>query len=230
MKIKDLDAPSLGRRLEKLERVHRRIKFLVGLVLMALGGLLLMGQRSSPRVIEAERFVLRDSLGATRATLMSVQDGSVGLTLFDRFGVPLTVLVLYADGSSSLTFRNTQGKNLLMLSSGAVGGPRVRLCDQTGQPRLVLSLGTGNTPSFELLDARGVPRTEPSIDRDTYPGLQLSDASGDDRALIFVADDGSPTLIFTGPKWYHQATLAILEGRPVFTLNDIIGREEFRAP
>src|SRR5947209_2638565 len=58
------------RRLDHLERAHRRLKLIGAMVLIALAGITVMGQGPSrPRTIEAETFIVRDRAGTARAAL-----------------------------------------------------------------------------------------------------------------------------------------------------------------
>ncbi|MFQ5850780.1 MAG: hypothetical protein ACE5JU_09360, partial [Candidatus Binatia bacterium] len=57
---------NLVRRLERLEREDRRLKLAGALVLLGIAAMVVMGQtraREAAKVIEAERFLLRDISG-----------------------------------------------------------------------------------------------------------------------------------------------------------------------
>jgi len=54
------------------------------------------------RVVEAERFVLKDASGRTRVELTVLGDGSPTLGLFDRNGLPRALLGLAPDGTPAL--------------------------------------------------------------------------------------------------------------------------------
>jgi hypothetical protein len=62
-------------RVERLERQNRRLK-LVGLgIALCVGILLAMGAAKTPRTIEAEKIVLRDSRGRARVTISTPEFG-----------------------------------------------------------------------------------------------------------------------------------------------------------
>ena len=56
-------------RLERLEKQNRRIKQIGALALILIASVLLMGQASSKRTVEANQFMLKDTSGRLRATL-----------------------------------------------------------------------------------------------------------------------------------------------------------------
>ena len=82
------DYQALMGRLEKLETQNLRLKR-VGFAILVLGGIaLLMGQAKPGQIaqlVEAERFVLRDANGKTRADL-GFEEGAPSLALFDGQG------------------------------------------------------------------------------------------------------------------------------------------------
>jgi len=59
----------LHARLDALETQNRRLKFIVGAAIFAVGSLGLMGLTKPHRSMEAEQFVLRDSQGRVRITI-----------------------------------------------------------------------------------------------------------------------------------------------------------------
>ena len=62
-----LDTPT--QRLDRLERENRRLKFAGAILLLALAAVGAMGQvlpKAVPKVVEAERFLLRDARGRVR--------------------------------------------------------------------------------------------------------------------------------------------------------------------
>ncbi len=96
----ELEIETLARRLDRVERENRRLKR-AGIVAVAvIAAVVLMGQATGSKVakvVEAERFVVRDASGNTRAVLGSTvlettQTGAVekrppsSLVLFDKEG------------------------------------------------------------------------------------------------------------------------------------------------
>jgi mono/diheme cytochrome c family protein len=114
-----------------------------GGAILALGGIaLVMGQakphQQVPRVVEAERFVLRDSGGKVRAELACPDDRPC-LCLLDEKGNCRTRLALLGDGSAV-----------------------VSLYDADGTGRVVLRVQPGGEPSLDLVDKQGKARPAPA--------------------------------------------------------------------
>ena len=82
----------IGQRLSHLERENRRFKYGGVLLLIVIAALIMMGQAKPSKVakvIEAERFVLKDDEGKVRATLgfdKSEFSAKMGFTLYDKSG------------------------------------------------------------------------------------------------------------------------------------------------
>ncbi len=80
---------NLLRRLDRLERQNRRFKLAGSLMLIGFAALVLMGQAKPSnvaKVIEAEKFILRNTDGKTRGVLLISDDGNPALALFDKNG------------------------------------------------------------------------------------------------------------------------------------------------
>ena len=99
----------LAGRLERLERQNRRLRLGALGVLLAVGALVLMGASASPKVIEAERFVLVDEEGRQRAVLETSAWASA-LSLYDGAGNRGVTLRL-----GGLAFVDQRGRDQLTL-------------------------------------------------------------------------------------------------------------------
>ncbi len=78
------DSDTLTQRLDRLERENRRLKLAGAFLVLALVAVGAMGQvlpKAVPKVVEAERFVLRDPGGKIVATLGTEGPGTPSLTL-----------------------------------------------------------------------------------------------------------------------------------------------------
>jgi hypothetical protein len=75
-----------------------------------------MDQFLTPKVVEAEKFVLRDSTGKIRAELGEGEGSAIGLKLFDGNGRCRAELVVASDGGSGLQLRDDNGKLRVILS------------------------------------------------------------------------------------------------------------------
>ncbi len=114
----------LTQRLDRLERENRRLKRTRALVLVVVGALTLMGQTApSNKVIEAERFVLRDGMGKMRAELALDSAGGSRLYFFDEPGKPRVALLWDKVGGPRLDFIDENGGRRSSLQEGllAVG-------------------------------------------------------------------------------------------------------------
>lgn len=67
---------TLAQRLDRLERESRRWRWAAAALPLGIAAVVLMGQVALRRVVEAEKFVLRDPNGKERATLFTAFDGS----------------------------------------------------------------------------------------------------------------------------------------------------------
>ncbi len=141
-------------RLDRLERENRCLKWVGSAVLIGLAILALMGQATPARVqkvVEAERFVLRDTYGKLRATL-TVEGGSAGLKLFDETGTARAALALL-NGWPALSLQDQAGKPRAMLGVSP-GESGLIFFDAAGKSRAVLTVA-GNSPRLTLSDQAG---------------------------------------------------------------------------
>src|SRR5262245_12848002 len=103
--------------------------------LVLVGGGLLTGSAQpdkGARVVEAERFVLRDGRGKVRAQL-GWEEGGLGLTLLDAQGKPRTRVTVLADGSACLALHDRQGSRRAVLQVQPEGEPELKLYDKHGE-------------------------------------------------------------------------------------------------
>lgn len=149
-------------RLDRLERENRYLKLAGTILLLALAAGGAMGQavaKAVPKVVEAERFVLRDTTGKPRARLSLLPDGGTGLTLFDQNGKARAGLGLLPDGWPALTLVDQNGKLRAKLSLLPDGRPALTLADQNEKPRALLSLyQPDGGPALDLFDQNEKPR------------------------------------------------------------------------
>ena len=190
--------------------------------------------------MEAERFVLRDARGRTRATLGWEADETPRLTLHDAGGRPRAVLTVGAGGAPGLTLLDADGATVrAALVVGPDGAPGFALFDPAGKPRLAaalfLSESGGNPanraagarepqPALVAYDAAGVVRATFGI-RGQDAGLELADARGTARAVLRSQPDGTPDVSLRDADGRSRATLTVLgDGTPAFNLNGADGR------
>ncbi len=145
---------TLTQRLDRLERENRRLKVAGAILLLALAAVGAMGQmtpRAVPKVVEAERFVLRDTKGNILA-IMGTEASGTSLSLYDQKGKPRAWLGVTADGAPVLALFDQNGKDRAGLVLGADGTPALALLDQNGKRRAVLSTLVDGTPGLLFAD------------------------------------------------------------------------------
>lgn len=74
------------RRLNRLERQNRALRYLFLLIFLIIAGVVLMGQSQTNETIQAQRFILTDADGTTRAMLSTNEQGGANLVLVDAKG------------------------------------------------------------------------------------------------------------------------------------------------
>ena len=126
---------SLLRRLDRVERENRWLKRIGALALIGASALAVMGQAGSSnvaKVVEAEKFVVRDANGGVGAVL--------GVT---------------TDNNSGLEIRDKNGKAGVTLGMGASGNPAMRLDGKDRKTGIALGVRPDNSPGLELYDKDG---------------------------------------------------------------------------
>ncbi len=188
--MNDSTLDTLTQRLDRLERENRRLKVagtIVFLVLVAVGAMGQVLPKAVPKVVEAERFVLRDARGKMLATL-----GTDGLVLADQNGKFRAALGVGTDGSASLIFDDQNEKPRVTLGVLDDGTPHLALLDQNEKPRLALAVGTDGTPHLALFDQNKKPRL--ALDVGTSgPSVVLGDQNRDRAVLGHTELEGKAT-------------------------------------
>lgn len=114
--------------------------------------------RSPDDVVEAKRFVLRDSKGAERGTWMineSVKGGEFPtFRLFGRNGKD-AVSVSALDSGPGVTFYDDGGKHRLSLSYEDGQDCQITLFDSSGKGRINIKIDKANLPILECVDGDG---------------------------------------------------------------------------
>lgn len=149
------DPSNLAQRLDRLERLNRRLSGIAGM-LVAGFVLLLMWQLMPRPEIEAQRFMLRDQQGRWRGALMVSSDGSPVLRLNGRDAKPRFFAVAPFEG-----------------------GVRLRLTDSLGYHRAQLDVAASNGTAFLRLNAAdGSRHAEIAVARNGYAYTSLLDTAG----------------------------------------------------
>jgi len=138
-------------RLDRLERENCWLKRIVALVLIGFAAVVLMGQAKPSKVakvIEAEKFVVRDMSGKVRASLATDSDSRPTLNFYDtkeKESMTMGFMGLTADGLPFLRLGGESGQGRVAY----LGVQGLALFDRNGKARV--SLNT-NGPSLELYD------------------------------------------------------------------------------
>jgi len=162
---------NMAQRIDRLERGNRRMKRIGAVVLVGVATVFLMGQAKPSKVakvIEAEKFILRDKNGIVRASLTIGENGVTALGFTDEEGKTRIVLGVWL-GKPGLVLQDKQEQKRVELTGPDYG---IYLFDQNGRNRTVLGMKEGTKGS---------------------PGLWLNDKDGKNRAALTLKEDGSPT-------------------------------------
>jgi hypothetical protein len=200
---------NLTQRLEGLERDNRRLKRMARLSGVVIAALMLTGQLTAgSRVIEAERFVLRDVAGRLRADLSMDPKHGPGLRLYDQAGKRRAELMVWAEGGDPTLHLNGPDEHPQAIVHGAgvilngstssadlSAGPNyASLRLGTAASKTDLTLGSGYS-HLTFSDTAGAP------DRISLgwgigtTGLRLRDAKGRGEVTAEVDDhDGIPCI------------------------------------
>lgn len=211
---------ALGRRLERLESENRRLKLFGAVILFGITGGVLMGQAGKTvEVVEAERFILRDSKGRNRGGLAVTNDAPI-LYFKDGEGHTRAALGVGANGDPSLELIDQDLKSGVELSVRNRGVIGLQIHDKNKKPRLGLHLKTDGRPLLSLADKRGNTRAELIVLSNNTPALKFYDyEKGRDTGPRFLAwmgvsQHGSVTLSLSDRQEQSEAQLSVPEGGP----------------
>jgi hypothetical protein len=109
-------------RLSRLERQNRRLKIGGLATLAAVAGLLVMGATESPRVVEAEKFILNDGNGKVAAVLsvLPTETGNGSRLELRGDGMAKAVMEVVG-GQPAVILYDTDGKVVAALNAGGAG-------------------------------------------------------------------------------------------------------------
>jgi hypothetical protein len=149
---------AIVRRIEGLERELRRWRRGAAALGLAAVAVLTVGAAvPRGRVVEAQKFVVKDATGRVRAEIgPSESDKEIALRFRDTVGLP-RVTVGLQDETSLLVLSDKTGRPRAGLVTLAQGAPAFTLYDTAGRPRVELGLAREGEPHAALLDARGGP-------------------------------------------------------------------------
>jgi hypothetical protein len=145
------------------------------------------------RVIEATRFLVRDTNGVPRCVLGEHVDGSFGLVVSDAEARGRAALALHPSGDVTLDFQRTDGALACrLISRESLSG--LTLSDPSGNPRLLAALDEDSRPTLTLLGAGLRPRAELKVTAEGPATLDLYDGEARLRVRVTIADDNTPSV------------------------------------
>lgn len=157
-----MNEPTMGaleRRMEAVERENRRWQWMVTVTLAVVAAMVILVQATPTKfgkVIEAERFVLRDTNGSIRAELGLI-DGASVLLLNDKDGKPGVALSVFPDGPRRVSLLDRDGRTRSVLTARADGDSGLRLFDKNMMHRASLDVMADGRPILRLADKQISP-------------------------------------------------------------------------
>lgn len=128
-------------RVDRLERENRLLKRAGVAALAAIAAVMLMGQTlqsKTVKLVEAEKFLVRDTAGKPRASLGLLPDGSPSLNLLDKDGNIRMAVGMKPGGSPSLNLYDKTQTNRAVLATLPDGSPALVLFNKAGETRALL--------------------------------------------------------------------------------------------
>ncbi len=203
-------------RIERLESRNRLLARGGAFCLVVLGSLFWMGQTRPIKVLDAQKFMLRD-LNGKRQAEFGIVDGSPSLIFLDGFGRTAMSVGMEA-GQPGLTMYGNSAEKILSISRLAVG-PTLTLYDERGAKRLNLSVGA-NGPAIGLLGRGGEARSALGMTSKEEAFLQLF-AQREHGGIQILAAPERSVLRILDDKDTPRTVLGLLEkeGTPGLVLN-----------
>jgi hypothetical protein len=192
----------LEERLIRLESQSRRMKRAGILVFIFVGAIVGMGQvKPKNRLIEGEKFILRDISGTRRAELL-MEPGGPGLVLYDADGDRIGRFGGTGEGhGAGLSLQGPNGESKVTLIS-LEDGPHLLMFDARGKFRGEMA-ATVKGPFLFLNDDNEKVRVALAVEGDS-PKLQVSDKEG------YTAVLGTNALTTSKPNEVQKTSAATL--------------------
>lgn len=165
--MNEMTLDTLMQRLDHVERENRRLKRVGSMLLISIVSIVLMGQATGSKVVEAEKFILRDSDGNERGWLTVRKGVGPILALLDDSGRERVMLGVGRDLAGQKPFLalfDAHGKERAGLAVGDEGSKMV-LLDSQGDAEARLAVGE-ETEEYRKLLKR--PEQHPKIPRVPY--------------------------------------------------------------
>jgi hypothetical protein len=226
MQPHDLSLHALAERVAKLEGQNRRLKQAGVAALVLASATILMGQRQTSRVLEANEFRLKDADGSVRARLSTDTANRPILSLLDAKGVPVASL---GGGRQPflVLFRPETNEQIRLGANTAFFGLglyekeiRAGLSMQNSTPRLDLFDGSGNAQATVVA-------------RPTGSSLLLRNPTGKETSTMWVdSAAGGSSFSMSGSAGSFSVNLGEDAGGPGLEIADnegfstVLGRRD----
>ena len=183
------------RRLNRLERQNRALRYLFLLIFLIIAGVVLMGQSQTNETMQAQRFILTDADGNTRAMLSTNEQGGANLVLVD------------ANGKQRVNLGMTLSETLLSM------------LDSDAKVRTMLGTDNAHGTFLSINNANGRRRAELAVDNKKAAGLSFfgpgeksstslgEDASG--SALVLSRPDLTEGIVLSARQ--QDASVSLIE-------------------
>ena len=153
----------LEQNVAELKRQNRRYRLVTSLVAVLAVTFMIMGQSSAnkpTKIIEAEKFILRDKNGVVRAVLQS-EKGMAGFSLADETGKAVIELGAKDNGATGLVFADAAGTTRVVLRVKDGNSPDLGLLDAHGTLRVAMGIDPAGNPAFVMYDEKQNPIWKP---------------------------------------------------------------------
>ena len=194
------DMLTMRKRLDQLERRHERLRRFGLFAFLGIGVALLMGQTGRsvvPEVVEAQRFVVKDTSGKSIAALGSDRDGAPLLVLMNSNGRLAATLDVTVHKKPTLTLYDQDGKGRVVLAVDSDGSPALAMNDKTGTPRVGLAVATQGSGGLVLYGNGNAARASLGLGTDWSPYLVFLDDNGNVRTALGQSEALPPALTKT---------------------------------
>lgn len=193
-------------------------------------------------VLDREGLFLKDAQGKVRLGLGTIKDDPF-LQMTGSNGIPRLAVSVLTDvpkismanehGQPRMTLWSSEVDSMIQFigndrKSGVVfgaskEGPQMYFRDTEGKSRFQIAM-VNNDPNLYFWDNQSIARLQLGL-KATGASIELSDEHGKERLkLLELLGGRGASLRMTGSNGIDQINLAVVSGKPLFSLNDEFGR------
>ncbi len=185
---------TLARRVERVERENRYLRRSGVVALAVIAAVVLMGQATRNKTVKAEKFVVVDSSGNSRAVLENVVGQGASLVFRGTDGMEQIALQSFGD-ARGFTLSDKTGADRIVLGVLASGATTLGMADQSGNGRAALTLEADGSIALALYDENSKSHVKLLAGRDGNPGIVLQDKDKGVCMMLLLYSDGSPAMV-----------------------------------